>query len=193
MVQDGIKLFALYDKLQELFDEGFHIIPSHLMVVKSKELGRIIDSFPDAIDEGIKMAKMILRNKEEVIQDAKNKAERIIQDAENEKRRILDESSLRREMEEQAKAFREKVIQECENIKMNAFKEAEGIRISSSEDALKLKDGAQAYAQQILEKLESDLNNLFQIVKNGQQYINEMRNIQEQQDNAVSRAEIQRK
>lgn len=85
MVQEGLKLFALYDKLQELLDEGFDIIPSHLMIVKSKELNRIVDSFPDAIDEGIKMAKMILRNKEEMIQDAKNKAERIIQDAENEK------------------------------------------------------------------------------------------------------------
>lgn len=193
MVQEGLKLFALYDKLQELFDEGFDIIPSHLMIVKSKELSRIIDSFPDAIDEGIKMAKHILRNKEELIQDAKNKAERIIQDAENERRRILDESSLRREMEEQAKAFREKVIQECENIKMKAFGEAEGIRIASNEDAIKMKDGAQAYAQQILEKLEHDLNNLFQIVKNGQQYISELRNINEESETAYTRGEVQRR
>lgn len=193
MVQEGLKLFALYDKLQELFDEGFHIIPSHLMIVKSKELGKIVDSFPETIDECIKMAKHILRNKEELIQDAKNKAERIIQDAENERRRILDESSLRREMEEQAKAFREKVIQECENIKMKAFGEAEGIRIASNEDALKLKDGAQAYAEQVLNKLEQDLNNLFQIVKNGQQYITELRNLNEEQDMVYSRGENQRR
>ncbi len=182
MVQEGLKLFALYDKLQELFDEGFHILPSHLMIVKSKELGRIIDAFPDAIDEGIKMAKHILRNKEEIIQEAKNRAERIIQDAENERRRILDESALRHEMEEQAKAFREKVIQECENIKMKAFGEAESIRIASNEESLKMKDGAQMYAQQILGKLEQDLNNLFQVVKNGQQYIAELRNINEENE-----------
>lgn len=193
MVQEGLKLFALYDKLQELFEDGFHIIPSHLIIVKSKELGRIIDSFPDAIDEGIKMAKMILRNKEEMIQDAKNKAERIIQDAENEKRRILDESSLRREMEDQAKAFREKVIQECENIKMKAFGEAESIRIASNEEALKMKDGAQAYAQQILVKIEQDLNNLFQVVKNGQQYIARMRNENDETETLYTRGEAQRR
>lgn len=192
MVQEGIKLFALYDKLQDLFDEGFHILPSHLMIVKSKELGRIIDSFPEAIDEGIKTAKMILRNKEEMIQDAKNKAERIIQDAENEKKRILDESALRREMEDQAKAFREKVIQECENIKMKAFGEAETIRITSNEEALKMKDGAQAYAQQILGKLEQDLNSLFQVVKNGQQYIGELRNLNEEME-MYQRGEQQRR
>lgn len=194
MVQDGLKLFALYDKLQELFDEGFHILPSHFIVVKSKELSRVIESFPEAIDEGIKMAKLILRNKEEMIQDAKNKAERIIEDAENERRRILDESSLKREMEEQAQAFREKVIQECENIKMKAFGEAEGIRIASSEEALKMKDDAQQYAQQVLAKLEVDLNNLFQIVKNGQQYINELRNTNEENEQRyASRNEVQRK
>lgn len=193
MVQEGLKLFALYDKLQELFDEGFHILPSHLIIVKSKELNRIIDSFPEAIDEGIKMTKLILRNKEEMLQDAKNKAERIIQDAENEKRRILDESALRREIEEQAKAFREKVIQECENIKMKAFGEAESIRIASSEESLKLKDGAQEYAQQILGKLEADLNNLFQIVKNGQQYITQLRNLGEEVDPAYTRNDIQKK
>ena len=193
MVQEGLKLFALYDKLQELYDEGFHILPPHLMVVKSKELNRIIDSFPDAIDESIKMAKLILRNKEEMLQDAKNKAERIIQDAENEKRRILDESSLRREMEEQAKVFREKVIQECENIKMKAFGEAEGIRIASNEEALKLKDNAQAYAQQILVKLEQDLNSLVQIVKNGQQYISERRNENEENEAVYTRGEQQRR
>ena len=73
MVQEGLKLFALYDKLQELYDEGFHILPQHLMVVKSKELNRIIDSFPDAIDESIKMENLILRNKEEMMQEAKKK------------------------------------------------------------------------------------------------------------------------
>lgn len=193
MAHDELRLYALGDKLQELYDEGFHIIPSHFMIVKSKELGKIVDIFGEAIDEDIKMAKHILRNKEEIIQEAKNKAQRIIQDAENERRRILDESSLRREMEEQAKSFREKVIQECENIKMKAFGEAEGIRIASNEDALKLKDGAQAYAEQVLNKLEQDLNNLFQIVKNGQQYISELRNIKDEQDMMYARGESQRR
>ena len=96
-------------------------------------------------------------------------------------------------MEEQAKVFREKVIQECENIKMKAFGEAEGIRIASNEEALKLKDNAQAYAQQILVKLEQDLNSLFQIVKNGQQYISELRNENEENEAVYTRGEQQRR
>ena len=186
MVQDGLKLYDICDKLEALREEGIRFIPSYVMI-KSREFDMIMNAFPESIDESISTAKRILRNKEEILQDAKNKAERMIQDAENERRRILDESSLRREMEEQAKAFREKVIQECESIKMKAFGEAEGIRIASNEDALKMKDGAQAYAQQILSKLEQDLNSLFQVVKNGQQYITELRNINEENEANYSR------
>ena len=192
MAQEGQELYALFEELGELYDDGFHIVPNHLMIVKSKKLARIIDSLPEAMDEDIKISKRVLRNKEEIIQDAKMKAERIIQDAENERKRILDESSLRREMEDQAKAFREKVIQECENIKMKAFGEAEGIRIASNEDALKMKDGAQAYAQQILTKLEHDLDSLYQVVKNGQQYITELRNINDENEAQYSREKQRR-
>lgn len=194
MAEEGLKLYAIYEKLQEVFEEGFHIIPSHLMLVRSKDLNRIIEAFPSSIDKDIDMARYVLRNKEAMIEEAKNKAERIIQDAENEKRRILDESALRREMEEQAKAFREKVIQECENIKMKAFGEAESVRIASSQEALKMKDDAQEYAQQILGKLEQDLNSLFQVVKNGQQYISELRSVSDENDEAsYARGEFQRK
>ena len=184
--QDGLRLFALCEKLQEIKEEGLRLIPSYVMI-KNREFDMLVDSLPAAIDDNLKMAQHILRNKEEIIQEARAKADRIIQDAENERRRILDESSLRREMEEQAKAFREKVIQECENIKMKAFGEAEGIRIQSNEDALKMKDGAQAYAQQILVKLEQDLNSLFQVVKNGQQYIEELRNLNEENEMRYSK------
>lgn len=189
--QDGLRLFALCERLQELKEEGLRLIPSYVMI-KNREFDMLVDSLPAAIDDNLKTAQHILRNKEEIIQEAKSKADRIIQDAENERRRILDESSLRREMEEQAKAFREKVIQECENIKMKAFGEAEGIRIASNEDALKMKDGAQAYAQQILMKLEQDLNSLFQVVKNGQQYIEQLRNLNEENESQIKK-ETQRR
>jgi len=192
MAEERLQLYDLADGLKALYEEGIHIIPNHLMIVKSKELAKIAYGIEECMDDDIRMAKRIVRNKEEIVQEAKIKAERIIQDAENERRRILDESSLRREMEEQAKAFREKVIQECENIKMKAFGEAEGIRIASNEDALKMKDGAQEYAQQILGKLEQDLNSLFQVVKNGQQYIAELRNINDENQQNHSR-EVQRR
>ncbi|GBF23342.1 hypothetical protein tpqmel_0746 [Candidatus Gastranaerophilus sp. (ex Termes propinquus)] len=170
------KLYNLVERLNQLWETGFDIIPSHLIVVKSKELSHIIQSFPDAIDDKIREADIVLRKKEDILQEAHMKADRIIAEAENERHRLLSESSVLRDIEEKAQKFKQEVIDECEAIKMRAFNEAEGLRLTASEEAIKIKEGAQHYAQNVLNKLESDLNQLYQIVMNGQQYLADIKN-----------------
>ena len=102
------------------------------------------------------------------------KAERIIADAENERHRFLNESSLNKAVEERAREIREQVIEECEAIKMKTFNEAESARLAAQEEAIKIKEGAQKYAQEVLNKLEGDLKQLYQVVMNGQQYLQDM-------------------
>ena len=176
MSQSEEKMYDLIDKLNELWEVGLHIIPGHYVVVKSKELSKIINGFPDAVSNEIRDAHVILRKKDDILQDARMKADRIIADAENERHRMLNESSIMRDMEEKAKSFREQVIQECEDIKMKAFNEAESVRLNANEESIRIKDGAQNYAQQVLNKLEQNLNQLYQDVMNGQQYLNDLRN-----------------
>ncbi len=176
MSQSEEKMYDLIDKLNELWEVGLHIIPGHYVVVKSKELSKIINGFPDAVSNEIRDAHVILRKKDDILQDARMKADRIIADAENERHRMLNESSIMRDMEEKAKSFREQVIQECEDIKMKAFNEAESVRLNANEESIRIKDGAQNYAQQVLNKLEQNLNQLYQEVMNGQQYLNDLRN-----------------
>lgn len=170
------KMYDLIDRLNQLWESGFHILPSHLIVVKSQELSRIIGGFPDAISNEIRDAHIVLRKKEDIIQEARIKADRIIADAENDRHRLLSESSVLRDIEEKAQKFKQEVIDECEAIKMRAFNEAEGVRLTASEEAIKIKEGAQHYAQNVLNKLEGDLNQLYQIVMNGQQYLADIKN-----------------
>ena len=57
---------------------------------------------------------------------------------------------------------------------MKAFNEAESARLAAQEEAIKIKEGAQQYAQEVLNKLEGDLKQLYQVVMNGQQYLADM-------------------
>ncbi len=102
------------------------------------------------------------------------KAERIVSEAENERRRLLDEANLKKEIEDNAIKYKEQVIEECEAIRMKAFNEAEGARLAAQEEAIKIKEDSQAYAQQVLGKLEGDLKQLYQVVMNGQQFLQDM-------------------
>ncbi|MBQ8848427.1 MAG: hypothetical protein IJ003_05730 [Candidatus Gastranaerophilales bacterium] len=174
MVETEAKLFDLIDELTALTDDAIPIFPGRI-VVNQRELIRIVNSFPNAISDEINDARVILKKKDEILQEAKLRAERIIQDAENERYKLLNESSLNKAMEEHAEKFRQTVFEECQQIKMAAFNEAQELRLSAKNDAIRMKEESQAYAQQLLNNLQQDLDNLYQVVLNGQQRLQEMK------------------
>jgi plasmid maintenance system killer protein len=173
MSQADEKLYDLISDLERLSEESFPVF--FYKLIRTKELQRIIDMFPSVVQNEIREAHVILRKKEEILQDARIKADRIIANAESDRNRLLSESSILKDIEEKAQKFRQDVMEECEAIKMKAFNEAEGVRLDATQEAIKIREGAQNYAQNVLEKLEGDLNQLYQIVMNGQQYLSEMK------------------
>ncbi len=168
------KMFDLIDDLSALCDDGIPVFPGR-MIVNTKELYKIVNAFPNAISDEINDARIILKKKDEILQEAKLRAERIIQDAENERYKLLNESSLNKAMEEHAEKFRQTVFEECQQIKMAAFNEAQELRLSAKNESIRMKEESQEYAQQLLNNLEQDLNRLYQVVMNGQQRLQEMK------------------
>ncbi len=175
------KMFDLIDDLSALCDDGIPVFPGR-MIVNTKELYKIVNAFPNAISDEINDARIILKKKDEILQEAKLRAERIIQDAENERYKLLNESSLNKAMEEHAEKFRQTVFEECQQIKMAAFNEAQELRLSAKNESIRMKEDSQAYAQQLLNNLEQDLNRLYQVVMNGQQRLQEMKSADAQQN-----------
>ena len=174
MTESVNKMFDLIDDLSALCDDGIPIFPGR-MIVSTKELYRIVNAFPNAISDEINDARIILKKKDEIMQEAKMRAERIIQDAENERYKLLNESSLNKAMEEHAEKFRQTVFDECQQIKMASFNEAQELRLNAKNDAIRMREESQEYAQQLLNNLEQDLNRLYQVVMNGQQRLQEMK------------------
>ena len=174
MTNSEDKMFDLIDDLGALCDDGIPIFPGRT-IVNTNELHRIYNAFPDAISNEIKDAQIILKKKDEIIQDAKLRADRIVEDAKNERYRLLDESSLRKADEEAAEKFRQTVNAECQQIRMSAFNEAQEFSINAKNEAMRMREESQEFAQRILADLEADLNKLYQLVMNGQQRLQEMK------------------
>ena len=99
----------------------------------------------------------------------------IINDANTEAARLLSESELLRKVQSEAELIKEQVIAECEEIKRKALEDAENFRNQAHDDALRTKEGAEAYAEQVLASLENTLNQHQQLVKNGQIYMEKLR------------------
>jgi len=167
MADNAERMYDLINDLDALIDTSISIIPGRL-IVSAKELTRICDALPDAIPDEIADAKVILKKKDEILQEAKLRAERIIQDAQADRYKLLNESNLHKAMEEDAKKFRQAVYDECQQIKMAAFNEAQELRLNAKNESLRMREGSHNYAEELLSKLEQDLDGMYQEVKNSQ-------------------------
>lgn len=169
------EIYDLLKRLEIILEKSFSILPNYLVAVKLKEIEQIIDSIYGALPKEIQEARRLLRRKDELQIDAEQKANKIINDANTEAARLLSESELLRKVQSEAELIKEQVIAECEEIKRKALEDAENFRNQAHDDAIRTKEGAEAYAEQVLASLENTLTQHQQLVKNGQIYMEKLR------------------
>ena len=171
--QNGV--YDLLKMLEISLEEGFPIIPRKFTVVKTKEIETLIDRIYASLPVEVQEARAFLRRRDELQLEAQQKAEKIVRDAQAEADRMLSEAEFRKALEREGIRIRTQVQQECEEIKRRAMEESENIRIQATEEAMKTKEGAELYAEQVLTNLEKNLTQQQQIVKNGQVYMEKLR------------------
>ena len=161
-------IYGLMNELEEALDKGFPLLGYCFTVVKKDTVTNILDKLYAALPDEIKEARALLRRKDELQYEAQQRAEKLIADAQAEANRLLSESDLLRAVQREAEKIKEQVISECDEIKRKSYEDAEALRSQAVDEALRTKDGASVYAEQILVGLEQNLNQLQEIVKNGQ-------------------------
>ena len=171
--QNGV--YDLLKMLEISLEEGFPIIPRKFTVVKTKEIETLIDRIYASLPVEVQEARAFLRRREELQIEAQQKAEKIINDAQQEADRKLSEADFIKALEREGIRIRTQVQQECEEIKRKAMEEADNIRAQATDEAMRTKEGAELYAEQVLTNLEKNLTQQQQIVKNGQVYMEKLR------------------
>ena len=173
--QNGI--YDLLRALEESLDKGFPLLSNYMVVVKREVVESLLDRIYASLPTEVQDARSLLRRRDEIQHEAQQRAEKIINDAQNEASRLLSESDLLLAVQKEADKIKEQVIADCEEIKRKALDDAEAIRIQAQDDAVRIQDGASVYAEQVLTNLEQNLNQLQQIVKNGQVQLERRRNV----------------
>ena len=173
MQQNGV--YDLLKMLEISLEEGFPIIPRKFTVVKTKEIETLIDRIYASLPVEVQEARAFLRRRDELQMEAQQKAEKIVADAQAEADRKLSEADFIKAVEREGIRIRNQVQEECEELKRKALEDADNIRMQAAQDALKTKEGAELYAEQVLTNLEKNLAQQQQIVKNGQVYMEQLR------------------
>src|SRR5574344_1377380 len=107
--------------------------------------------------------------------EAIQRDERIIMDEKNEAEKILSESELLSQVQREAEKIKTQVLSECQELREKTIEEAKQIKVQAEDEALRTKEGAQNYAEQILNNIDGDLAQLQTIVKNGQLYLEKLK------------------
>ncbi len=169
-------------RLQEMIYESFHIPISRWTIIDEDKLIEQLELIVTKIPEAIKKALAVLDQEQDIIAEAEIYAQRIIQSANQQAAKILDESGIIQQAQQEANQIRQQVQQECEAIQGQTMAEIEQLRqVTTSEmeqlrqnslaDARKIQDGADEYADAVLNRLEQQLGEMLGVVRNGRQQL----------------------
>lgn len=138
-------------------------------------------------------AQAIIDQKQEILQQAKQHAQEIIQAAEAKASQILNEIDIIQLAELEAKQIRQQVQQECEAAQEQALAEIDQMRHQAQQELDEMRrrtmsecedmqQGADEYADCVLQNIEQQLSHMLRIIHNGRQQL-------QPEEGAPSRAE----
>jgi vacuolar-type H+-ATPase subunit H len=136
-------VLVLIDKLDDLVHNAKSVPMTDQVRVDKEEIYDILDQMRATIPEEIKQARWIVKERQEMLAEAKKEAERIIKDARERQERLVGEE----EVTKQAERAAEDIV----------------------EDARARELGAEDYADEILNTLEVNLSKFIAAVQRGRE------------------------
>jgi cell division septum initiation protein DivIVA len=138
-------VLVLIDKLDDLVHNARPVPLTDQVRVDREEIYDILDQMRATIPEEIKQARWIVKERQEMLEEAKREAERIIKEARDQRERLVSQEEIYRQAERAA----EEIVEEARD------RERE-IRL-----------GAEDYADEILNTLEVNLQKFLAAVQRG--------------------------
>jgi cell division septum initiation protein DivIVA len=138
-------VLVLIDKLDDLVHNAKQVPLTDQVRVDKEEIYDILDQMRATIPEEIKQARWIVKERQEMLAEAKREAERIVREARERQERMISEEEITKQAERAA----EEIIEEAR----------------AREREIRL--GAEDYADEILGTLELNLSKFIAAVQRG--------------------------
>jgi cell division septum initiation protein DivIVA len=140
-------VLVLIDKLDDLVHNAKRVALTDQVKVDKEEIYDLLDQMRATMPEEIKQARWIVKERQEMLAEAKREAERIVNEARERAARLVNE----------------------EEITKNAERLAEDIVEEAKAQERKIRLGAEDYADEILNTLEVNLSKFISAVQRGRE------------------------
>ncbi|HHW07978.1 MAG TPA: ATPase [Clostridia bacterium] len=136
-------VFEMLDELEDIIESGARVPLTGKVLVDAEEVLDCIDQIRSVLPEEIRQARWIAKERERVLADAKQEAEETLKRAQTQ----IEQMALENEVVKIAEQKAQEILARAKAIE------------------LEMRDGATAYAEQILEQLENNLNKALESIR----------------------------
>jgi hypothetical protein len=145
-----MSIYRVIDKLENYVREGTWL-PFGMRILSEERLVEFIEKMRSTLPEEVGRAKVIATNKDRVIREAQEKAQLIVDEATTAHAQLVEQSEILR----QARTTADVIMREAE------------------EKGRRVRQGADAYAVQVLTELEGRLSTALGSVRKGQEALSQ--------------------
>ncbi|TAE55453.1 MAG: DivIVA domain-containing protein [Nostocales cyanobacterium] len=147
-------------------------------VIDEEKLLEQLDFVRVSLPDVLQAAAELLQQKEEIMLEAEEYGQQVVDAAQAKRAQILADNDIIRQAEREAEQLRRQVQLECdammqdtlaeiERKKQACLQELEEMRQTAIAQAQEIENGADEYADNVLENIEQDLQEMLRIISNG--------------------------
>lgn len=138
-------IMSIIDKFEDIIATAKKVPLTNNVIVNEEHLYEVIDEIRAALPDELKQARWIVKERQEMLEEAEKEAERIIKETKEKVDKMTDEKEVVKLAEEKSKSIMEKAKDREREIRL----------------------GAEDYADEMLANLEVNLGKLLTAVQRG--------------------------
>ncbi|NPV28147.1 MAG: ATPase [Firmicutes bacterium] len=146
-------IFKVLDEFESIIQSSKKVPMTGKILISEEVLLDFLDRIRTILPEEIRQAKLLSRERERVIQEAREEAERILAEVREEVNRLTSESELTK----QAQAAAEEIVSQARRV------------------AREIRNGATEYADEILRQLEGSLDQNLSVIRRAREELSQMK------------------
>ena len=155
-----MNVIALLKNLKSVVEKGKPVPFSTMIMVDEKRMISIIEEIEKAFPVEFEKARSILKEKEEIISNAKERARRIVESAEDDKKKLIQKSEIYLGAREEADKLLKEAREEAEKMKEDAKNFVRELLLKTDTFLLKARkvidEGVEALSEESIEEEDID-------------------------------------
>ncbi|MGB7709840.1 MAG: DivIVA domain-containing protein [Microcoleus sp.] len=174
----GVDIQRELNRLEEIVLDSPRIPMTRRTLIDEEQLLDQLDLVRLNLPIAFQEAELIIRHKDDLLQEAELYATKVVEAAELRAAELLNDMGLIQQAKVEADQLRQQVLLDCEAIQQATLAEVEQIRYQAQEELAEMRaramaeceeiqNGADDYADQMLDNIEHKLSDMLRVVRNG--------------------------